>query len=318
MNYAINNKKIFVAGHNGMVGSAICRRLKKENCEILTINRKELDLRDSKSVLAWMKDNQPHCVIVAAAKVGGIYANSTYPVDFLQDNLLIQNSIISAAHAIKAERLLFLGSSCIYPKHAEQPMVESSLLSGSLEPTNEPYAIAKIAGIKLVEAYRRQYGHDWISAMPTNLYGPGDNYHPDNSHVLPALINRFHNAKLNKSTEVVIWGTGAPLREFMYSDDLADALIFCLQNYSSDEHINIGTGEEISIKNLAEIIANTVGGEYAIKHDVSKPDGTMRKLMCSQKLRDLGWSSKTSLVSGLQKTYANYVETLNKNALRQR
>lgn len=303
MHYALKGKRVFVAGHRGMVGSAVCRRLEREDVELVTATRAELDLRDAGAVAAWMADRRPDVVVMAAAKVGGIHANNAYPVDFLQDNLMIQNAVIQGAHLADVERFLFLGSSCIYPKLAPQPIPEGALLTGPLEPTNEPYAIAKIAGIKLVEAYRRQYGRDWISAMPTNLYGPGDNYHPENSHVLPALLRRFHVAKLRREREVVVWGSGAPLREFMHANDLADALIHILHHYSGTEHINIGSGEEVSIRNLAEIIRGVVGGDVALRFDTSKPDGTPRKLMDSARLRTLGWAPKINLSDGISQTY---------------
>ena len=305
MVYKLKGKRVYVAGHRGMVGAAVCRRLAKDDVEIITSPRSDLDLRDTQSVQHWMKDTQPDAVIIAAAKVGGIHANNTYPVDFLLENLMIQNSVISAAHNADVERLLFLGSSCIYPKMAEQPIKEEALLTGALEITNESYAIAKISGLKLVEAYRRQYGRDWISAMPTNLYGPGDNYHPKNSHVLPALLRRFHEAKIRGENTVTIWGTGTPLREFMHVDDLADALIFCLERYSDNQHINIGSGQEVSIRELAEIIAEAVGGDFEISYDTMKPDGTPRKLMDTQKLRELGWTPQIELVSGIKSTYAD-------------
>lgn len=297
------NKRIFVAGHRGMVGSAVVRRLKSENCEILTADRNTLDLRDEDATSEWMLENKPDAVIMAAARVGGIIANNTYPVDFLQENLSIQNSVFAAAHAANVNRLLFLGSSCIYPKFAEQPIKEEALLTGPLEPTNEAYAIAKIAGIYSVRAYRRQYGRDWISAMPTNLYGPGDNYHPENSHVLPAFLRKFHEANEKGSGAVEIWGSGTPLREFMHSDDLADALVFLLKNYSSDDHINVGSGEEVSIRELAQIIARETGYTGSLTFDVSKPDGTPRKLMDSRKIFDLGWKTNVSLKDGIQRTY---------------
>ncbi len=307
------NRRIFVAGHRGMVGSAVVRRLKSENCKILTADRKILDLRDEGATSEWMLENKPDAVIMAAARVGGIVANNTYPVDFLQENLSIQNSVFAAAHAANVNRLLFLGSSCIYPKLAEQPIKEEALLSGPLEPTNEAYAIAKIAGIYSVRAYRRQYGRDWISAMPTNLYGPGDNYHLENSHVLPALLRKFHEANEKGSGAVEIWGSGTPLREFMHSDDLADALVFLLKNYSSDDHINVGSGEEVSIRELAQIIARETGYIGRLTFDASKPDGTPRKLMDSRKIFDLGWKPKVSLESGIKKTYReeflNSIET---------
>ena len=301
------NKRIFVAGHRGMVGSAVVRRLQSENCDILTADRKTLDLRDERATSEWILEKKPHAVIMAAARVGGIAANNTYPVDFLQENLSIQSSVFAAAHAANVNRLLFLGSSCIYPKFAEQPIKEEALLTGPLEPTNEAYAIAKIAGIKLVQAYRKQFGHDWVSAMPTNLYGPGDNYHPENSHVLPALLRKFHEAKNAGTHSVTVWGTGTPLREFMHSDDLADALVFLLKNYSSDDHINVGSGEEVSIRELAQIIARETGYTGSLTFDASKPNGTPRKLMDSRKIFDLGWTPKVGLKDGIQKTYREEV-----------
>ena len=303
-----NNKRIFVAGHRGMVGSAVVRRLKSENCEILTADRDTLDLRDENATSDWMRKNQPDAVIMAAARVGGIVANNTYPVDFLQENLSIQNSVFAAAHAANVNRLLFLGSSCIYPKLAEQPIQEEALLTGPLEPTNEAYAIAKIAGIYSVRAYRKQYGRDWISAMPTNLYGPGDNYHPENSHVLPALLRKFHEANENGSEVVEIWGSGNPVREFMHSDDLADALMFLLQKYSSDKHINVGSGEEVSIKTLAEIISQVTQSRAQMKFDTSKPDGTPRKLMDSSRLTALGWKGRISLNHGITEVYQDLLK----------
>ncbi len=306
MHYALKGKRVFVAGHRGMVGSAVCRRLEREDVELVTATRAELDLRDVRAVSAWMADRRPDVVVMAAAKVGGIHANNTYPVDFLQDNLMIQNAVIQGAHFADVERFLFLGSSCIYPKLAPQPIPEAALLTGPLEPTNEPYAIAKIAGIKLVEAYRRQYGRDWISAMPTNLYGPGDNYHPKNSHVLPALLRRFHEAKLRGDGEVVVWGSGTPLREFMHADDLADALVFLLQHYSYAQHINIGSGQEVSVRDLAEIIRDVVGGDVALRFDSSKPDGTPRKLMDSARLKALGWVSQIELRDGIVGVYEEF------------
>lgn len=306
MHYALKGKRVFVAGHRGMVGSAVCRRLTREDVEILTATRAELNLRDASAVAAWMASRRPDVVVMAAAKVGGIHANNTYPVDFLQENLMIQNAVIEGAHLADVERFLFLGSSCIYPKLSPQPIPEAALLTGSLEPTNEPYAIAKIAGIKLVEAYRRQYGRDWISAMPTNLYGPGDNYHPENSHVLPALLRRFHEAKLRSDREVVVWGSGRPLREFMHADDLADALIFVLQHFSDAQHINIGSGQEVSIRELAEIIRDVVWEDVALQFDTGKPDGTPRKLMDSARLQALGWTPQIELREGIADVYEGF------------
>ena len=307
MAYPLKNKRIWVAGHKGMVGAALVRRLQAEKCEILLADRLELDLLDQSNVSSWVSDMKPDCVILAAAKVGGISANSEFPVDFLRENLIIQNNVFDAAHINNVNRLLFLGSSCIYPKFATQPIIENSLLTGLLEPTNEYYAIAKIAGIKLCQAYRRQFGRDWISAMPTNLYGPGDNYDLKNSHVLPALLKKFHEAKSNNTTEVTIWGTGTPLREFMHCDDLADALIFLLKNYSDKEHINIGTGQEISIKKLAELIADVVGCNAELIFDTSKPDGTPRKLIDSSRLSSLGWNNARPLLDGIKHTYLQYL-----------
>ena len=290
-----------------MVGGAVARRLESEGCNLLLAGRDVVDLCDQLAVRAWMADNRPDYVVVAAAKVGGIYANNVAPVDFLQDNLVIQNNILDAAHKNEVERLLFLGSSCIYPKHADQPIHEGSLLTGALEPTNEWYAIAKIAGIKLCQAYRKQHGRDWISAMPTNLYGPGDNYDLATSHVLPALLRKFHEAKVSGAGEVVLWGSGSPLREFLHCDDLADALVFLLKNYSEYEHINVGSSSEVTIKGLAETIAKVVGYEAKLVFDSSKPDGTPRKLMDSSRLHELGWNNVRSLEEGITSTYEHWL-----------
>ena len=303
MTFRLNDKKIWVAGHKGMVGSALVRRLDREPCQVITADRDRVDLTEKSAVFDWVADQRPDAIIIAAAKVGGIHANNSAPVDFLQTNMEIQTNIVSAAHNTDVPRLLFLGSSCIYPKMAAQPITEKSLLTGPLEPTNEWYAIAKIAGIKLVQAYRKQYGRDWISAMPTNLYGPGDNYNLETSHVLPALLRKFHEAKINGDKEVVVWGSGTPLREFLHSDDLADALVFLLQNYSADEHINVGSGIEVTIRELAEIIAEVVGYEAALTFDPSKPDGTPRKLMDSGRLASLGWSDARPLKDGMRQAY---------------
>lgn len=305
MHYDLEGKRIWVVGHRGMVGGAVVRRLEQEDCEIITAGREVVDLVSQKAVHDWMAANKPDAIILAAAKVGGIHANNTYPVDFLYENLMIEANIIHAAHEADVDRILFLGSSCIYPKFAEQPIREDSLLTGPLEPTNEWYAIAKIAGIKLIQAYRKQYGRDWISAMPTNLYGPGDNYDLENSHVLPALLRKFHEAKERGEKEVVVWGTGSPLREFMHCDDLADALVFLLKNYSGYEHVNVGSGVEVSIKELTETIAKVVGYEATLTWDMSKPDGTPRKLMDSGRLRELGWNNVRSLMDGIGSTYVN-------------
>tara|TARA_Y100001960_G_scaffold292601_1_gene334898 strand:+ start:1970 stop:2938 length:969 start_codon:yes stop_codon:yes gene_type:complete len=302
-NFSLSGKRIFVAGHTGMVGSAIVRLLNNRDCEILTASSQELDLKQSSKVDKWFDEHRPDAVFLAAAKVGGILANSSYPVDFLIDNLSIQNSVITNAFKYKVKKLMFLGSSCIYPRNATQPIKESSLLTGILEPTNEAYAISKIAGIKLCQFYRKQYGVDYVSVMPTNLYGPGDNFHPKNSHVVAALISKFYEAvKLNKE-EVTLWGTGKPLREFMHVDDLAEGLIFLMENYSEYEHINIGTGKEISITEFAKIIKNISGWKGKIKFDDSYPDGMPRKVMDINKISKLGWYSKIELKVGLKQAY---------------
>ena len=311
-------KKIFVAGHNGMVGSAICRKLeKKPEVDVITRTRSKLDLIDQKSVFEFMKFERPDEVILAAAKVGGIHANNNYPAEFIYENLQIQNNVIHAAHLNNIQKLLFLGSSCIYPKFAKQPIQEDTLLTGDLEPTNEPYAIAKIAGIKMCESYNRQYGRDYRAVMPTNLYGPGDNYHPENSHVVPALISRFHKAKINREKEVVIWGSGTPKREFLYVDDMADAslfvhnldkLIYGKKIDSMQSHINVGTGIDVTIKELAEIIKDVVGFSGKLAFDNSKPDGTPRKLLDIKILTDLGWKAYTNLAEGLKLTYSDLIQ----------
>lgn len=307
-NFSLSGKRIFVAGHTGMVGSAIVRLLNNIDCEILTVSSQELDLKQSSKVDKWFDEHRPDAVFLAAAKVGGILANSSYPADFLIDNLSIQNSVITNAFKYKVKKLMFLGSSCIYPRNAKQPIKESSLLTGILEPTNEAYAIAKIAGIKLCQFYRKQYGVDYVSVMPTNLYGPGDNFHPKNSHVVAALISKFYEAvKLNKE-EVIIWGTGKPLREFMHVDDLAEGLIFLMENYSEYEHINIGTGKEISISEFAEIIKNISGWKGKIKFDDSYPDGMPRKVMDINKISKLGWYSKIELEVGLKQAYKWFID----------
>ncbi len=296
--------KIYVAGHRGMVGSAILRKLQAEGYQNLVYRTSsELDLRNQAQVEAFFSAERPDYVFLAAAKVGGIMANNVYRADFLYENLMIESNVIHQAFVHKVKKLLFLGSSCIYPKMAPQPLQEKHLLSGYLEETNEPYAIAKIAGIKLCENYRRQYGCDFISAMPTNLYGPNDNYDLNNSHVIPALIRKFHEAKKNSAPLVEVWGTGTPLREFMHVDDLADASLFVMKNYSEQEFINIGTGEEISIKELAQMVQETVGVPVKIVFDATKPDGTPRKLMDSSKLKRLGWMPKISLQAGLAQVY---------------
>ena len=305
--YPLAGKRIYVAGHGGMVGSALVRRLEAEDCEVLTSAR-SCDLREQAAVRGWFAEHRPDAVILAAARVGGIMANATRPGEFLYDNLAIAANVIEAARQHEAEKLLFLGSSCIYPKHADQPMTEDALLTGALEPTNEAYAIAKIAGLKLAAAYRTQYGCDFISAMPTNLYGPGDNFEPEGSHVIPGLIRRFHEAKAAGSAEVAIWGTGTPKREFLHVDDLADACIFLLENYSGESHVNVGFGEDIAIRDLASMVADTVGYEGLVVTDTSKPDGTPRKLLDCSKLSALGWSPSIGLEEGLRHAYAAFLE----------
>lgn len=299
----IENKSVFVAGHSGMVGNATLSELKKKSNQLLYINRKTLDLRDENAVLNWFKNNKPQIVIIAAATVGGIYANSNYPVDFLENNLRIQNNVIRASHILGVEKLVFLGSSCIYPKHSKQPIKEDYLLSGFLEPTNEAYAIAKIAGIKLCEAYSKQYNCNFISLLPTNLYGPNDNFDPKFSHVPAALLRRFHEAKINKHKSVLVWGTGRSRREFLHVSDLAKAIVYMLEYYSSSKPINIGTGKDISIMEFAEIIAEIVGYDGKITYDDSKPDGTLLKKLDISKALSYGWKPKISLKSGIRSTY---------------
>lgn len=302
------HSKIFVAGHRGMVGSAIYRKLQKEGYQnLITRTSKELDLRDQQAVATFFNEEKPDYVFLAAAKVGGIVANNTYRADFLYENLAIQNNVIHQSYVNGVKKLMFLGSSCIYPKLAPQPLKEEYLLTGLLEPTNEPYAIAKIAGIKMCDAYRDQYGCNFVSVMPTNLYGYNDNYHPENSHVLPALIRKFDEAKHNGSKEVTIWGTGSPMREFLFADDLADACYFLMENYSEPNLINIGTGEDLTIKDLALAVKETVGFEGELVFDTSKPDGTPRKLMDVSKLHDLGWKHQIALKEGLKLAYQDYL-----------
>ncbi len=313
--------KIFVAGHNGMVGSAICRQLQNQDVELITASRKELDLTNQTQVKDFFCNHNFDQVYLAAAKVGGINANNTYPAEFIYQNLMIQNNVIHSAYFSGVTKLLFLGSSCIYPKFANQPIKESELLQGYLEPTNEPYAISKIAGIKTCESYNRQYGTDYRSIMPTNLYGPGDNYHLENSHVIPALIMKIHEAKLKSSKKITVWGTGSALREFLFVDDLANASCF-LMNLSKDKyqkeisemssHINVGSGEELSIKDLAELLLIITDFKGKIEWDKSRPDGTPRKLLNHNKLKKLGWTHNVSIKSGLEITYKDYVENFNK------
>ncbi|WP_090643082.1 GDP-L-fucose synthase [Mucilaginibacter sp. OK283] len=301
------NSKIYIAGHKGMVGSAITRKLRNEGFENLILKgSKELDLRDQRSVLDFFKAEQPDYVFLAAAKVGGIVANNTYRADFLYDNLIMECNVIHSAYLTNVKKLMFLGSSCIYPKLAPQPLREDYLLTGPLEETNEPYAIAKIAGIKMCETYRSQYGCNYISVMPTNLYGIGDNYHPTNSHVLPALIRKFHEAKINGDEAVTIWGTGSPKREFLYADDLAEACLFLMENYNGHELVNVGTGEDLTIAELAGLVKKIIGFEGELKFDTSKPDGTPRKLMDVNKLHSLGWKHHTSLEEGILSAYNDF------------
>lgn len=301
--------KIYVAGHRGMVGSAIVRKLKAEGYEnIITRSSKELDLRNQLAVSNFFAEEKPEYVFLAAAKVGGIVANNTYRAEFLYDNLQLQNNVIHYSYVNGVKKLMFLGSSCIYPKLAQQPLKEDYLLTGILEPTNEPYAIAKIAGIKMCESYRAQYGCNFISVMPTNLYGYNDNYHPQNSHVLPALIRKFHEAKVENKAEVEIWGTGSPLREFLFSDDLADACFFLMQNYDEAQFINIGVGHDISIKDLALLVKRIVGYEGELTFNTSKPDGTPRKLMDVSKLHSLGWKHKIELAEGIELAYEDFLK----------
>jgi len=314
-------KKIFVSGHNGMVGSAICRQLQQQpDVEIITRTRAKLDLCDQAAVLDFMKSTRPDEVILAAAKVGGIHANTTYPAEFIYQNLQIQNNVIHSAHLNDVQKLLFLGSSCIYPRQVPQPMRENALLTGILEPTNEPYAIAKIAGIKMCESYNRQYGRDYRSVMPTNLYGPGDNYHPENSHVVPALIRRFHEAKEKNFSEVVVWGSGTPKREFLYVDDMAEASIFvhtlhkdifAEQTRPMLSHVNVGTGEDVTIRDLAETVKEVVGFTGNLVFDTSKPDGPPRKLMDVEVLSNLGWTASVGLRDGLRHSYQDFLNNQN-------
>ena len=300
---------VFVAGHRGLVGAAIVRQLESAGSnDLLLAGRDTLDLRDAKATRAFLLEHRPACVYVAAARVGGIAANNEYPADFIADNLAIQSSLIDGSYRAGVRKLVFLGSSCIYPKHAPQPMTEEALLTGPLEPTNQPYAIAKIAGIEMCLAYRRQYGFDAISLMPTNLYGPGDNFHPEHSHVLPSLIRRFHEAARNRQAEVTVWGTGSPRREFLYVDDLARAAVFAREHYSQDNHLNVGTGTDVTIAELAAIVKDVVGYPGRIVFDSSRPDGTPRKLLDVSRLSTLGWHPLVTLREGIERTYRWYCE----------
>ena len=301
--------KIYIAGHRGLVGSAIVRNLEKSGySNLLLRTSKELNLTNQADVNQFFETEKPDFIFLAAAKVGGIHANDTYPADFIRDNLQIQTNIIDAAYRNNAKKLLFLGSSCIYPKLAPQPMKEEYLLTGVLEPTNEAYAIAKIAGIKMCQAYKKQYGFNAISLMPTNLYGPGDNFHLENSHVMPALIRKFHDAKINNLPEVEVWGTGTPKREFLHVDDMADASVFLMNHYDDEQFVNVGVGEDVSIKELAEIVKHTVGFAGELKFDSSKPDGTPRKLLDVTKLNEAGWQAKINLVEGVKSTYQWFLD----------
>ena len=308
--YSLAKKRVWVAGHRGMVGSAIARRLAHEDCEVLAVGRAEVDLTDQAQTHAWIAAQRPDVVFLAAAKVGGILANSDYPADFLRDNLRIEMNVIEGAHRAGVAKLVFLGSSCIYPKFAPQPIDEAALLTGPLEPTNEWYAIAKIAGIKMCQAYRSQYGCDFISAMPTNLYGPHDNFDLQSSHVIPALIRKAHRAKLAGESGMEIWGTGTPLREFLHVDDMADATVFLLKHYDGAEHVNVGSGEDLPIADVARMVMDVVGLQGELRHDLTKPDGTMRKLMAADKLRGLGWAPSIALRDGLAATYRWFLENV--------
>jgi GDP-L-fucose synthase len=305
--YDLRGKKVYVAGHNGMVGGALMRRLAREGCaELFAVDSRNVDLREQATVNRWFQANRPQAVFLAAAKVGGIQANNTLRGEFLYDNLMIAANVLHASYTHGVEKLMFLGSSCIYPKLASQPIDEGQLLTGPLEPTNEPYAIAKIAGVKMAESYRRQYGCDFISVMPTNLYGPGDNYHPEHSHVIAALIRRFHEAKEQGSAKVAVWGTGTPRREFLYVDDLADACVFLMRRYSEESLINVGVGEDVTTRELAELIAEVVGYRNTLEFDLSRPDGTPRKLLDVSRLSALGWRAEISLRDGLRLAYENF------------
>ncbi|MGJ8526967.1 GDP-L-fucose synthase family protein [Maritalea sp.] len=309
MRFDLAGKKIWVAGHNGMVGKALLRRLENEPCETLGIDREQLDLRDQKAVETYVADIKPDAIILAAATVGGISANDSYPAQFLYDNLMIGTNIVHAAHLADVDRLLFLGSSCIYPKLAAQPIQEDALLTGALEPTNQAYAIAKIAVLKLIDAYHRQYGRAYFTAMPCNLYGPHDNYDLQTAHVLPALIKKAHQAKQNNNSTIEMWGTGKPRREFLHIDDCADALVFLLKNYQRGGHINVGTGQDISIEALAKLVCEIVGFKGEVSNDLSMPDGTFQKCMNTDQLRELGWEAKIQLKDGIAQTYNSFLAT---------
>ena len=308
--FPLTGKRVWVAGHRGMVGSAIVRRLRRIDCEILTADRRTLDLTRQKEVEDWVAAQRPDAAIIAAAEVGGIHANNSRPADFIYDNLAIEVATIQAAKLAGVKKLLFLGSSCIYPRLAPQPMKEEALLTGALEPTNQWYAIAKIADLKMCQAYRRQHGCDFISAMPTNLYGPGDNFHPQDSHVPAAMILRMHRAKIEKSPSVEIWGTGTPKREFLYVDDLADACVFLMEHYSDEQTVNVGTGTDVTIKELAEVVARVVGYRGEFTYNTSKPDGAPRKLLDVSRLAAAGWRAKTSLDEGFARSYEWFLQNV--------
>jgi len=307
--FELRGKSVYVAGHRGMVGSALVRRLEREDVRLVTVDRREVDLRNQTAVFDWFAKTRPQVVFLAAAKVGGIVANDTLRADFIYDNIAMAANAIHAAHLNGVEKLMFLGSSCIYPKLAPQPLREDSVLTGPLEPTNEPYAIAKIAGIKMAEAYRTQYGSDFISVMPTNLYGPGDNYHPEYSHAVAGLIRRFHEAKVAGAKSVLVWGTGTPRREFLYVDDMADACVYLMKSYSSAELINIGTGKDITIAEFARVVAGVIGYIGEIDFDISRPDGTPRKVLDVSRLASTGWSARTPLATGLKLAYEAYLRS---------
>ena len=313
--FDLRGKRIYVAGHKGMVGSAIVRRLATENAYILVADRSLLDLTNQKATEDWLEQRRPDAIFLAAGMVGGIYANNTYPADFITNNLAIALNVIRGAHKVGVKKLLALGSSCIYPKLARQPITEDALLTGPLEPTNEWYAVAKIAAIKLCEAYRKQHGCDFVSVMPTNLYGLNDNYHPKNSHVPAALIRRFHEAKLANAPTVTVWGSGTPRREFLFADDAADACVFVMKNYSEIGFLNIGTGEDVPISKFAELIADVVGYNGKIAYDTSRPDGTPRKLLDVSKIKKLGWAAQTKLRDGLARAYADFLATGGRGAV---
>jgi GDP-L-fucose synthase len=307
--FDLRDKRVYVAGHKGMMGSAIVRRLAQEQCETLVVVRRELDLTNEQETEEWLARTRPDAIFLAAGLVGGIHANNTYPADFIANNMAIALNVIRGAHKVGVKKLLALGSSCIYPKLAPQPMAENALLTGPLEPTNESYAVAKIAAIKLCEAYRRQHGRDFISVMPSNLYGLNDNYHPENSHVPAALIRRFHEAKLANASSVTVWGSGKPRREFLFADDAADACVFVMKHYSQPGFLNIGTGNDVTIREFAEMVAEVVGYTGTIVYDASRPDGTPQKLLDVSKINELGWTAKTSLRDGLMRAYADFLET---------